>query len=147
MIEYSLVPLHLIASYVADNIDKHYSEANGRDGYDPLNVDWHYFLSASYAGQCVAVVPYEDGVPVGYSVFFVTKSPCHNDIIEADSIGFYVEKNHRKKVSTGLFRKTTDLLKSVGVNKVNYLLKNDGIGKMLERSGYKQEYKQWSIAV
>ena len=145
MIEYSLIPFHVVADYVMNNVGEHHAEADERDGYDPLDMDWEYYFDASHAGQCFVVVPTDNLKPVGYSVFFISSNASHKNVIEAESAGFYVEREYRGEPVAALFEKSNELLKQIGVNRVNYAVKREGLGKLLERAGYQNEYKRWSI--
>jgi hypothetical protein len=142
LIEFNLVPFHEIAEYVARNVDQHVLDS----GYGKrANLDWDYYLAASHSGECVAIVVTDDEKTVGYSVFFVSNNPNHKHIIEANNSGIYLEKKYRGKTSIQLFKKADELLKALGVSEINYLLKDDRVGKILSRNGYRPEHKLWSV--
>ena len=145
MIEYSFVPLHDVASYLIQNMEKHHAEVEGRDGYDPLDMDVDYLLQASRLGQCFVVVPTDNQKPVGYSLFFISTSTVNKNIIEANNEALYIEKEYRGKITKDFLEKSTEFLKNAGVHRINYLIKNEAMGKLLERAGYKNEFKLWSV--
>lgn len=145
MIEFRLVPFHEIGDYVARNADKNHAESEGDSGGSQLNIDWDYALQASYAGYCVAVAAFKDQKPVGYSIFFINGNLHHKTLIEAENAAVYVEGRHRKEVSAMLFEKTKEMLKAIGVRKINFMVGRESFGRLLQRHGFESEFKQWSF--
>ena len=144
MIEYLLEPFANIADYVFKNQHEHYKDASGMVSHYIPEVDWNYYLQASAARQCVAITARNDGKPVGYSVFFISYDPNHKSIMEATNSGIFVERAYRGRVSLQLINKADQYLKEMGVHEINYLVKDDRIGKLLARYGYKNDHKLWS---
>lgn len=142
---YQIEAFHDIAGYVAKNVSEHHKEADERETSEPLNMDWDYYFEASLAGQCIAITARDDGELVGYSVFFIETNANHKHILEAVNSGVFLEKKYRGRESLNLFKRSTELLRGKGIHAINYLIKDDRIGKLLSRQGYKMEMKLWSI--
>lgn len=145
MIEYSLVPFHVVSDYIASVSIEHHEEVNKRDGIDGLDIDWDYLFEAGKVGACLVSVPTDKGKIIGYSGFFISQNALNKKIVEADSVAFFIEKEYRGKIADEFMAKTEEFLKKIGVNRINYLLKNGGIGRILKKRGYNDDYKQWSI--
>lgn len=142
---YQIEPFHEIAEYVAEKVPEHYEEVKNREGSELPNMDWDYYLEASLSGQCIAITARDQGKLVGYSVFFIETNANHKHILEAVNSGIFLERKYRGRESLNLLRKTTEMLKQRGVHTISYLLKDDRIGKLLSRNGYKMDMKLWSI--
>ena len=138
MIEFSYRPFHEVASEIVPHIPAHGAEAEGG-----VNVDWDYYLEASYLGQCMAVTAHQDGELAGYSIFFISKNANQKHMTEASNVALYVTPKHRGKLALLLMKKSDEFLN--GVDEITYTLRDDRIGKLLSRQGYKPEYKVWSI--
>lgn len=145
MIEYSLVPFHKVSDYIASVSLKHHEEVNIRDNIDGLDIDWDYIFEADKAGLACVCVPTDNGKIIGYSGFLINQNLLDKKIVEAQSVAFFLEKEYRGKIANEFMTKTEEFLKKLGINKINYLLKNKAIGRMLKNRGYNDEYKQWSI--
>lgn len=141
MIVYSLEPFHKIASDVAERIPAHFAENRH---YGQPNLDWDYYLSASHAGHCQAVTVRDDDELVGYSIFFISHDPDRKHILQATNSGIFLDKEYRGKIAMELMKKSDAYMKELGVHEINYLLKDDRLGRLLGRNGYKPEYKLWS---
>jgi hypothetical protein len=145
MITYHLEPLHEMAPEGIDKLSSHFE--GYESSYGKLNMDWDYYLAASYAGQCKAVTVRDDGKLVGYALFFIGHNPDHKHIIQATNSGIYLDEKYRGKVSLQLLRKSDEFMKELGAHEINYLLKDDRIGRLLGRNGYKSDHRLWSIKV
>jgi hypothetical protein len=110
----------------------------------PVNLDWEYYLAASHSGQCFAVAVY-DGDFIGGSVFFISTNPNHKNILEATNSIIFLEEKHRGRIAIELFKKAHEFLKEFGVQEISYTLKDERIGRLLARSGFKPEATVWSI--
>jgi hypothetical protein len=141
MIEYSLEPFHEIAADVCERIPAHFAE---NKHYGKPNLDWDYYLQSSYAGQCKAVTIRDDGKLVGYTIFFITNDPDRKHVLQATNSGIFVDDDYRGKASIQLLKKADAYMKDLGAQEINYLIKDDRIGKLLSRQAYKQDYKLWS---
>lgn len=139
---YSIVPFHEVAAEVARRIPEFYKGMN--ETYDKPDVDWEYYLEASHAGQCFAVIATEGRI-VGIAVYFVTNNAHHKATIEANNSLLYVEPAYRASVGINLIRKSGELLKAMGVHEINFLNKDKRIAKILSRLGYEPEYTSWSL--
>jgi hypothetical protein len=145
MIHYALEPLHEMAAEGLDKLNDHYK--GHESSYGKLNMDWDYYLSASHAGKCKAVTVRDGSRLVGYALFFIGNNPDHKHILQATNSGIYLDEEYRGKISLQLIKKADEFLKNLGVKEINYLLKDDRIGRLLGRNGYKSDHKLWSIKV
>lgn len=141
---FDLVPFHEVGEEIAKKVPEHYQAVKD---YGPPNVDWDYYLQASLQGKCVAVTSRDNGVLVGYSVFFIETNANHKHILEASNSGIYVDPSHRGKTALQLLKKSNEFLKQLNINEINYTLKDARIGKLLARQGYKPEHTVWSIKI
>lgn len=140
---YDFVPFHLVAEEIAKNLESHYDDVDLKDEYGRPNLDWDSYLQLSLAGRC-KVVTLRNPSLIAYSCFCISNNLNHKGIIEAANTGIFIAKEYRGKVTLELLRKSDQFLKDLGVDEVNYVLKDDRIGILLKRAKYKAKHIVWS---
>lgn len=142
-IQFDLVPFHEVGEEIARYVPLHYEDVKD---YGLPNVDWDYFLYASAQGKCWAITVRDEKL-VGYSVFFIESNTNHKHIKEAVNAGLYVDKKYRGRTALTLLKKSDEFLKKLNVDVINYTLKDERIGRLLARGGYKPEHIVWSMKI
>lgn len=136
MIEYSLVPLHLILDDLKEVTPRHHKEVSD----EPLNIDWDTYKQAGETGQAVAVTARDNGILVGYIIFTLSRNLRFMHVIEASSSGWYVEKEYRNKVD--MISKADEFLKNAGIHETSFTVTSE-VGSLLHRKGYGMKYQVW----
>lgn len=108
-----------------------------------VNVDWDYF--DSLGENCLILCAFKEKELIGFSAFQVTTNAMNIKEIEADNIMITVKKKFRGRVSVNLLNKANEYLKKIGVVRVNYLIENENLGKLLKRKGFKPKRVEWSV--
>jgi GNAT superfamily N-acetyltransferase len=145
-VNFDFVPLHFVVDEIEPNVARHYEEMTEGDDYGPPNIDWDMYIAASRANQCVCVTARDGAQLVGYGVFTVGPNPRYKHILQADSSGIFLEKEYRGTWGPAMLAAIDDYLKGIGVHETNYTLSDARVGKLLEKQGYKQTYKVWSVS-
>lgn len=141
---FAMVPFHEVGEEIAKKVPEHYEAVKD---YGPPNVDWDYYLQASFEGKCVAITARDEEKLVGYAVFFIETNANHKHHLEAINSGLFVDPEYRGSTAIEMFKRTTEFLKSLNVNEINYALKDERIGRLLAREGYKPDHTVWSIKI
>lgn len=136
--------LHEVLDRIKDSIKAHCDEiAHGAEGAAP-DVDVEYYLAASAQNKCFVVTLHKDGAVIGHAIFTVDRDPHNKSALEANNNLVFVQKPHRGHATMVFLEKAATFLKQLGVKKINYLVKNEALSRLLERIGYAPEYKLWS---
>jgi len=144
MIEFALVPAHMVAAEIAPNVERHHAEMNEGDDYGALNIDWDTYIQGSLDGRVKVLTARNDGKLIGYIIFTLGRNMRHKHVIEAQASGWYVEKEHRGRVSLDMLEKADECLHGIGVHRTDYILGDEAAAKLLQRKGYNSNYKVWS---
>lgn len=144
MIVFDCVPFHDVAGEIAQNMERHHADMNKADDNGPLDLDWDAALGASHMGMAHVVTMRDGERLVGYSIFCIAQNVRHKSIREAQGCGMYVERPYRGRGFRDLMAACDRFLPQMGVNKVEYILNDDMVGRLLGHSGFKSEYKIWS---
>lgn len=140
---FDFVPLHTVIHETVEMEPRHTVDA---DYGEKSDIDWDYYTQASLAGGCFASTV-RDQKLVGYSVYFVSTQVNHKHILEANNSVLFIEKKYRGKVLFKLLQTAEIALVKMGVKEINYLIKNERLGNLLKRRGFKATHTQWSIKV
>lgn len=121
MITYKIKTVEECFDDVQELLQNHYEELSVTKQYK-LNPDYEVYKQNS--GRIKIVICEDDGVTVGYIVFFVSPHLHYKDCLMAVEDIYYLKPEYRKG-STGIkmFRFAEIYLKSVGVNMVKYSTK------------------------
>lgn len=140
---YDFVPFHLVAEEIAENLENHYDDVDLKDEYGRPNLDWNCYLKLSLDDRCKVVTVRTDKL-VAYSCFCISNNLNHKSIIEAMNTGIFIDKEYRGKITLELIRKSDEFLKKMGINEVNYVIKDQRIGLLLKRRNYEAKHTVWS---
>lgn len=140
---FKLVPFREVAEFVQANSLRHFVDASEIADHEMPNIDMEYYLQASDAGACFAVVCEEDGEIIAYSVFMVANAPNHAHVIEANNTGIWVRSDKRGRLSYELVRQSEKLLFAMA-DEISYTVPSDKLGGFLGQLGYRSQYTIWS---
>lgn len=140
-------PLHDVADYIKKEIPEHYQEACKTNEYEPVDIDWDYFINMSFMGSCFVVLLKDGEKSVGYTIMTVSNDPLRKSITEANNVCMYVKKAYRGIGTTKLIKKSQGFMKALGAVKVNYMVKNKALSKLLAGFGAKQEEQLWGVSL
>lgn len=141
---YNFVPFHLVAKEIAKNLEQHYDDVDLKDDYGRPDLDWDSYLELSLAGKCKVIIVRKDERLIAYSVFCIGNNLNHKRIIEAANTGIFINKEYRGKIILEIVRKSDEFLRNLGVNEINYIIKDKRIGLLLKRVKYKAKHTIWS---
>jgi len=141
-----IVPLHEVALEINSLIPEHYEEAKKEFDYEPVNIDWNYFMALSKQGSCFVVSLKQDEKIVGYSIYTLSTDPMRMDIKEANNICMYVMKKFRGIGTVKLLTRAKELLSMMGAEKIHYLVRSQKLSRLLKKMGYSTQETLWSVA-
>lgn len=140
---FAAVPFREVADFIKSNQLQHYADASEIAEHDLPDIDFDYYLQASDANMCVAIVAINDEKEiVGYSVFLIGNAPNHKSIIEANNTAIWVKKEYRGRLSVQLVREAEKILFAT-VDEICYSVPSDKIGGFLGQLGYRSQYTLW----
>lgn len=139
-------PLRDVAEYIKTRIPEHYDEACKTNEYDPVSIDWPYFLALSDIGACYAVTLNEGNQNVGYTIMTISPDPLRKEQIEANNVCLYVKRSFRGVGTKKLLMKSKQFMNKLGAKKINYLVKNKALGRLLENLGATTQEQLWSLS-
>lgn len=140
---FDFVPFHVVAEEIALNLENHYDDVDLKDDYGRPNLDWNSYLQLSLADRC-KVVTVRTNKLIAYSCFCISNNLNHKSILEAANAGIFINKEYRGKITLELLKKSDEFLKRIGVNEINYVIKDQRIGRLLKRRNYKAKHTVWS---
>ena len=113
---------------------------------DDIFVDWEGYLQESLQGTCITFTMRDDaGKLIAYNMFLITSDPHRKNRIEAQNQMIWVAPEHRGKASVRFMRDCHEWLKNKQINNVVYVMSDERIGKLLEKSGFKPTHTVWSL--
>lgn len=140
---FQAVPFREIAHFIQANQLQHYVDASEIAEHDLPDIDMDYYLQASDAGMCIAVIALnDDNEIIAYSVFIIGNAPNHKTIMEANNTAIWVKKEHRGRLSFQLVREAEKILFAM-VDEISYNVPSDSLGGFLGQLGYKSQYTVW----
>ncbi len=139
--EFHFVPYHPVSQRIKKKI--HEVQGEFEETYGAIKIDWDYFEQSSRAGHAYIALILDNQEIVGFSGFLINRN-AHHELMEADNVVIFVDKNKRGITSLKLIKFANQKLKELGVHQVNYVLKDERIGKLLSRQGFKPEFTTWS---
>lgn len=141
---FDFVPFPVVYEEIRALNESHADDAQD-EAEGPVNADWDYYLFAGSQARCWAATVRDDGKMVAYSVFFIDNNFNHKHLIEATSAGFFVDRAYRgKNVFNDLRAYSEEYLQKIGANVVQYILRGNGLGRVLSSKGYSSDYRVWS---
>ncbi len=139
--------LREVAEKIKEKIPEHYEEACKTNDYEPVEIDWAYFLNADDQNKCFVVTLNEGREIVGYSIFTIDNDPIRKGIIEALNTCLYVMRGFRGVGTKKLLEKSKDFMKTLGADKITYMAKNRALLRMLGGMGFDEKYEARSHAL
>lgn len=141
-----IVPLHKVIKEIETLIPQHYAEAKKEFNYEPIDIDFPYFMKLSKQGMCQAVVLKDGDKIVGYSIYIIASDPLRKNQLEANNVCMFVVKQFRGFGTVKLLMKAKAMLGLLGAKKTNYLIRNKALLKLLNKIGGEEQEKLVSVS-
>jgi GNAT superfamily N-acetyltransferase len=130
-----------IAKELPPLFERHWLELGSSRDTIPLDPDWDRYFALDMAGSLIVTTARADDVLVGYIFNLVGPHLHYRSTAHADLEMFWLDPSHRGMwFSLQWFRGNDDLLREIGVKRVNAAVKNgykDGrVGMIFKRLGY-----------
>lgn len=106
-----------------------------------LNVDWSTYSRLSTEGKLVVLTARSDGELIGYSVFFLLRTPHYHDSLFALNDVLYIIPAHRRRnVGLDLIRRSEEACRQCGAVKISWHVKpSNHLAKLFIKLGYVKE--------
>lgn len=140
---YYFLPYHLVSDSVKEVI-----EANKQDfkkTFGEVQPDYNYYDYISRMGSGFVALAVENDSVKGIAGFSVAEN-ANQDILEAENILFFIEKEYRGKLLGDFLSFVHKSLKNINVQKISFSLASDSFGKILSKYGFKPEYTIWGLS-
>lgn len=141
MIVFSVELVSLIKDEMWPLLERHYQELTLNKEVVKLEVDWTQYESLEKLGMLEAITAREDGLLVGYSVFFVHHHMHYKSLKVASNDVLFLSSEHRKgSIGIRLIKESEKHMRAIGVNKIAWHVKHSlDWSKILVRLGYANE--------
>ena len=128
-------------------IPQHFKDACETEEYDPVDIDMEYYMNVSDMDKCFIVTLNSGTEMVGYSIFTIATDPIRRKVKEALNTCVYVKKGFRGFGTRRMLNDSLNLMKSLGADKVTYMIKNKALARMLQNDGFSSGEVTWSKAL
>lgn len=132
-----------VADEIEPLLEQHYEEVALNKDVIKLNPDWPRYFALEERGQCHVFTIRDDGVLVGYGVFFTSQHAHYVDTkVAANDILFLVKSHRRGSAAIRFIKFCEQALQNMGVGKITFHVKYDhDWSAILHRLGYFDEEK------
>ena len=122
-------------------VARHYQEVTLHKEHVPLDPDWTRYTKIAEAGALLVIGARENGILVGYCVFYISNMMHFQTTQCASSDAIYLAPEHRNGFAgVKLIKASEAALKERGVTKVLWHIKfAKDFRKILYRMGYQDE--------
>jgi len=119
-------------------INEHYEELSVTKEF-PLDPDWDAYKSLLDIGRLKFFTCKNDGVLVGYIIFFIAPHLHYKTCLTAFEVIYFLKKEYRKgRVGVRMFQFAEKTLKEQGINRIIYNTKvHSDNSSLFEYLGYK----------
>jgi len=126
-------------------IAEHWEEIALHKDRQPLDPNWSTYRTLADTGMLVAVTARDEGLLVGYALFFVLQHMHYNSTVWAMNDVLFLKKSHRKGVAGfKLIRAADKAMQERGVSRITWHVKvHHDFGMLLKRLGYEVEEMVW----
>jgi hypothetical protein len=123
-------------------IGAHYDELSVNKQF-PLDPAWEHYEAHLNAGSLKFITCKEDGVLIGYIIYFVQPHLHYKTMLTAFEDIYFLKKEHRKgRTGIRMFQFAEKVLKEMGVHRVIYSTKvHSDNTSLLEYLGFKMTDK------
>lgn len=142
MLSFNCVPFLKAADDILQHVEAHKNE---QGMWDAAVIDWPSYIALSQSGKCFAFTMHDGERLVGYSIFILSNDLNMKTKMEAHNMAFFIQKEYRGKATLKFIKYTNSYLKSKQISSILYTLRDERVGKLLERKGYKAKYKVWVL--
>jgi len=138
MVHYQLETYEEVIEDIKPLLELHYAEVCLYPDKIALNPKYEFYNTLDDAGALRIVTARDEGVLIGYSVFFEMPHPHYQDHIYAQNDIFYVAENYRHtEVAPSLVAKAEEALHGDGVSVITYHMKTyKPFESLMDFSGY-----------
>jgi GNAT superfamily N-acetyltransferase len=125
-------------------LERHYREVARNQDLTPLDVNWAAYESGDAAGKLLILTARDEGKLIGYSVFYLVRSPHYKSTLWGMNDVLYVLPGYRQSgVGLKLMRESEHALRAKRCQKITWHVKEqnaDGspnpLQAILARRGY-----------
>ena len=121
-------------------IEAHWREVAHYQDEVKLDPDWSKYAALDSQNRVVVLTARQDGVMVGYSMFFLHHHIHYRDCLVASNDVLYLRPEVRGVVGAKLIMRSESVLRALGVHRITWHIKpeHDWSG-MMKRLGYDTE--------
>lgn len=140
MVTFQQESLYEIIDEVDELLQLHYTELTHHKHVVKLKPMWHRYGALEEMGLFVVYTARDDARLIGYSAFFVNQHLHYEDLTIGINDVLFLHPEWRKGLTGIRLLKFSELeLKKLGVHKVTWHCKDNGLDVILKRLGYKHE--------
>lgn len=131
--------LSSVKDQVCELLEEHYQELTLHKNIVALDVDWDRYFKLEKAGMLHVIVARDEGIPIGYAVFFTHMHMHYKRVYFASNDVLYLRKEYRNYSTIGLrlIKESEDYMRKLGVEKITWHIKDSNDwSAILLRKGY-----------
>lgn len=138
MIYFEEISIAVMHDEAQSMLRAHWEELGQDRDKIPLIVNWDTYFNMEAKGELAVYGVYDEAVLIGYSIYFLFKSPHYDTELFAKNDVIYLHPPYRKEgIGCKFMEFIEQELKSLGVDKITYHVKpNTAIIGLLEEFGF-----------